>query len=122
MHTKIYLLILSLIILSCKNKTEKVTDYSKEHLDITTSIYPENLSKIFDAHGSIDTWNKMKTLAFTMKKPKGDELTITDLKNRKSLIHMPKHHIGYNGKDVWLKNIDTTQYKGNPRFYYTQIK
>jgi len=53
-----------------------------------------------------------------MKKPNGDEITTTDLKNRKSLIEMPKHKIGYNGETVWLTSKDTTAYKGNPKFYY----
>jgi hypothetical protein len=31
---------------------------------------------------------------------------------------MPNHMIGFDGESVWLKNKDTVQYKGNPRFYY----
>lgn len=118
MKIKIFLLAFGLIIISCKNKTEKVTEYSEENLDVTTSIYPENISKVFEAHGGLDNWNTMKSLEFTMKKPNGDEVTTTDLKNRKSLIDMPNHSIGFNGEDVWLKSKDTTQYKGNPKFYY----
>ncbi|MEW4922565.1 hypothetical protein [Algibacter sp. 2305UL17-15] len=110
------LLIISMV--SCKDAKKETTDYSKENLDVTTSIYPENISKVFDAHGGIDNWNKMQSLVFTIKKPNGNEVTTTDLKNRKSLIEMPKHTIGYNGKDVWLKNKDTAQYKGKPKFYY----
>lgn len=112
------LLVLVLSIFACKNKTTPSVDYSEETLDITTSVYPKNITKIFNAHGGIDTWNKMQALVFTMKKPNGDEVTTTDLKNRKSLIEMPKHAIGYDGTNVWLKNKDTTQYKGNPKFYY----
>ncbi len=106
------------MMLSCKEKTEKITDYSKENLNVTTSIYPENITKVFDVHGGLDTWNAMKSLKFTMKKPSGDEVTTTDLKNRKSLIDMPNHSIGFNGEAVWLKSKDTTSYKGNPKFYY----
>jgi hypothetical protein len=53
-----------------------------------------------------------------MPKTDGDEITITDLQTRQSLIKMPHHSIGFDGKDVWLKNQDTTTYKGNPKFYY----
>jgi hypothetical protein len=114
------ILFLSLIVLisACKNKTAPTIDYSEETLDVTTSIYPENITKIFDAHGGLDKWNTMKSLEFTMKKPNGDEVTTTNLKNRKSLIEMPNHLIGFNGEDVWLKNKDTATYKGNARFYY----
>ena len=114
----VVVLILLISILACKNKTTPTVDYSEENLDVTTSIYPENITKVFDAHGGLDNWNAMKSLEFTMKKPNGDEITTTDLKNRKSLIEMPKHTIGFNGEAVWLKNKDTATYKGNPRFYY----
>ena len=100
---KIILLVLAISILACKNKTTPIVDYAEENLDITTSIYPENMTKIFDAHGGLDKWNTMKSLKFTMKKPNGDEVTTTNLKNRKSLIEMPNHTIGFDGEDVWLK-------------------
>ncbi len=115
---KILLLALAISVLACKNKTTPTVDYSEENLDITTSIYPENITKIFDAHGSLDKWNAMKSLEFTMKKPNGDEVTTTNLQSRKSLIEMPNHTIGFNGENVWLKNKDTATYKGNPKFYY----
>jgi hypothetical protein len=118
MKIKILTLALLVLTISCKNKTENTVDYSEETLDVTTSIYPENIAKVFDAHGGLDTWKKMKSLEFTMQKPNGDEVTITDLKNRKSFIEMPNHTIGFNGEDVWLKSIDTTTYKGNAKFYY----
>lgn len=115
---KIIFLTLAISIFACKNKTIPNVDYSEENLDVTTSIYPENITKIFDAHGGLDQWNSMKSLEFTMKKPDGDEVTTTHLKNRKSLIEMPNHTIGFDGDDVWLKNKDTVNYKGNPKFYY----
>lgn len=115
---KIFFLILTISLLACKNKRTPTLDYSKENLDITTSVYPENMTKVFNAHGGLDTWNSMKSLEFTMKKPNGDEVTTTNLKNRKSLIEMPNHTIGFNGEDVWLKNKDTATYKGNAKFYY----
>jgi len=114
------LLIVALIIslLNCKNKSTPTEQYTDEQLDITTSVYPENITKVFDAHGGIDTWSDMQSLVFTMKKPNGDEITTTDLKNRTSLIEMPKHTIGFNGEAVWLKLKDTIPYKGNAKFYY----
>jgi hypothetical protein len=57
-------------------------------------------------------------MVFTMVKPDFDEITTTDLKNRKSLIEMPKHRIGYDGNAVWLHSKDTTVYKGKPKFNY----
>ncbi|RLD28715.1 MAG: hypothetical protein DRI75_05825 [Bacteroidetes bacterium] len=106
-----------LVFFSCKQDT-KTTDYKNETLDVTTSIYPENISKIFDAHGTLDVWNTMQSLVFTMPKPDGDEITTTNLKSRESLIEMPSHTIGFDGNELWLSQKDTTTYKGNPRFYY----
>jgi len=118
MKTKALILGVILMAMSCKNKTTSSGDNSKDKLNITTHNYPENMSKIFNAHGGMDTWNMMKSLKFTMAKPNGDEITTTNLKNRNSFIEMPNHFIGFNGEDVWLKNKDTLPYKGNPRFYY----
>jgi hypothetical protein len=118
---KVLLLTIAISIIACKNKTTPSIDYSEETLDVTTSIFPENISKVFEAHGGIDTWNTMRSLEFSMNKPDGDEVTTTNLKNRKSLIEMPHHTIGFDGENVWLKNKDTITYNlygGNPKFYY----
>lgn len=114
----IFLTVLAISVLACKNNQKTSETYSGENLDITTSIYPESITKVFDAHGGMDKWNEMQSLTFTMNKPNGDEITTTDLKNRKSFIEMPKHTIGFNGTDVWLQQKDTTKYKGNAKFYY----
>ncbi|MBN4070636.1 hypothetical protein JYT76_03030 [Olleya sp. AH-315-F22] len=111
------LLFTIVLFFSCKQDT-KTNDYKNETLDVTTSIYPENISKIFDAHGSLETWKTMQSLVFTMPKPDGEEITTTNLKLRESLINMPAHTIGFDGKELWLLQKDTTTYKVNPRFYY----
>jgi len=111
------LLLTTVLLFSCKQEP-KTNDYKSETLDVTTSIYPDNMSKIFDAHGSLETWNTMQSLVFTMPKPDGDEVTTTNLKSRESLIEMPAHTIGFDGKELWLSQKDTTTYKGSPRFYY----
>ncbi len=92
------LLIVLLVFTSCKdNKTTETVesiDYSEEKLDVTTSVYPGNMTNILNAHGGIDAWRKMNTLKFTMSKETGDEITTTDLHNRYSIIEMQKHTIG----------------------------
>lgn len=123
MKFKSIIVIIAVILLSCKNDkssegVESSIDYSETELDVTTSTYPESISKVFDAHGGLDTWKAMQTLKFKITKESGDEVTTTDLYNRKSLITMPKHSIGFDGEQVWLQKKDTTSYKGNPKFYY----
>lgn len=118
MKIKVLFLLFGLVILSCKNKTETSVDYANENLNVTTNTYPEHIIKVFDAHGGVDTWHTMQSLEFTIKNPDGNEVTITDLKSRHSLIEMPNHKIGFNGKEVWLKDKTDKTYKGNSKFYY----
>jgi hypothetical protein len=114
---RIVLLASILLFAACKN-SETQKDYSDQTLDVVTSIYPENISKIFKAHGTLETWNTFENLIFEIEKPKGNEITSTNLKSRESLIETPTFAIGYNGKQVWLQEKDTTTYKGNAKFYY----
>lgn len=111
-----------LVFFSCKDKatddpTETV-DYSEETLNVTTSIYPENITKVFDAHGGLEQWKDMAALKFTMPGENGNEITSTNLYSRASLIEMPHHSIGFDGNKVWLQEKDTSSYKGEPKFYY----
>jgi len=115
---KISLLLLTTVLfISCKQE-EKTNVPIKETIEVVTKTYPKNISKIFEAHGGLNNWNELQSLEFTMPKPNGDEITSTNLKSRESLIKMPSHTLGFDGKDVWLQKKDTTTYKGNPRFYY----
>ncbi|ALJ06442.1 hypothetical protein APS56_15445 [Pseudalgibacter alginicilyticus] len=115
---KIILLTLAISIFACKNKTTTTVVTEEENISIAPNRYPENLIKIFDAHGGLDTWKSMKSLEFTMPKESGNEITTTNLQSRKSLIETPSHALGYNGKDVWLLNKEDKPYKGKPKFYY----
>jgi hypothetical protein len=53
------LLLTVALMFSCKQET-KTNDYKNETLDVTSTIYPENISKIFKAHSGIDHWNAMQ--------------------------------------------------------------
>ncbi len=71
-----------------------------------------NLIKVFDAHGGYENWNKLRSLSYK----KGNELTITNLKNRKILVASPDRTIGFDGKNVWIAP-DTLDASG-ARFYH----
>lgn len=115
----VYVVLVAVLISACKNETKTettvVNEVSKE--DITTSIYPEAITKIFDAHGGIDQWNKMQTLSFTMEKPEGKEVTTTHLKTRAERIDTPTYTLGYDGDNLWINEKDGHEYKGKPWFY-----
>ena len=119
---KLIILALALSFLNCKQdqkkEVEKNINYEEENLDVSTSTYPENMTRIFDAHGGLDLWKSYKNLAFTMKKPTGDELTVTDLKSRRSYIETDNFQIGYDGENVWLEEKNGFTYDGKPEFYY----
>ena len=104
-------------IIACKQE-QKTEDYKNTELNITTSIYPEKISKVFDAHGGIDAWNSMEYLYFEIEKPTVNDMYDVALKSRKSLISYEHHLLGFDGDNVWLKNLDTVTYKSNPKFYY----
>jgi hypothetical protein len=117
MKKTLLLAILSLALFNCKQEA-KPKDYKGEALDVTTSVYPEHVSKIFDAHGGIDRWNTFNKLYFEIENEGANEKTTVALKNRASLIDAEHYLLGYDGKDIWLKEKDTVKYKSNPKFYY----
>lgn len=121
MKNLILVFFLSVVLLACNDKAAKkvpVEAESETAMKVEAPKYPESLSKIFEAHGGLDTWQEMRTLEFSMAKPDGNEITTTDLKERYSLVEMPKHTIGFDGENVWMKSSGNEKYKGNPKFYY----
>ena len=79
MKKVIYVFLLAAITVACKNETksESTADVEVKELiskDVSTSIYPESITKVFDAHGGIDQWNKMHGLSFSIVKPEGKEV------------------------------------------------
>jgi len=115
MKNILYVLAL-LMIVSCKKQPQSDSDYVDEKPEIAHTI-PGNITKILDAHGGLEQWNKMERLSFNIEKEAGEEKTITDLKSRKSLIKTEAFSLGFDGEEVWLKDTDSL-YKGNPKFYY----
>ena len=116
---KIQILLIALLIMTCKNepKQESTVEEEVKTEDITTSIYPESITKVFDAHGGIDNWNKKQSLAFTMLKPNGKEVSITNLKTKAEFIDTPTYAMGYDGSLLLVNEKDGNAYKGNAKFY-----
>ncbi|TVZ55532.1 hypothetical protein OD91_0786 [Lutibacter sp. Hel_I_33_5] len=102
---RLFVLLLVTVLFSCKNDTKK--EVKKEN-------FPEVLSKVFTKHGGLDNWRNQKVISFN----KGEEAHTVDLNSRKTTIHSPEYSLGYNGKEVWLMQKDSTSFKGNKGFYY----
>ncbi|QXP59723.1 DUF6503 family protein [Olleya sp. HaHaR_3_96] len=122
-----YTLSLALILFSCKTETKpevkteaKVeADTTKKMVAVKTKMYPEKLTKVFDAHGGVALWKSMKSLEFTQDKPDGKEVTITDLNNRKALLKSENYAIGFDGQKPWFLNKTGKEFKGyDPKFGY----
>lgn len=111
------LLVAFTLISSCKNE-KKIEDYTKENLDVSTSVFPDNVTKVFNAHGGYDTWNAMSGLYYEIEREDFMEKHTVNLKSRKSIIEYKDHLLGFDGENVWLKDLDTVKFKSNPRFYY----
>ena len=104
---KIFLLLIILLTVSCKNESKKETNAVAES-------FPTELNKVFEKHGSINVWKKAQVLSFN----KGEEAHTSDLHSRKIVINSPKYSLGFNGKKTWLSQEDSTAFKGNKDFYY----
>ena len=118
MKKLLLLVAVATLFVACKNEVKTVTEIEElKPEDITTSVYPENITKVFDAHGGIDNWNKMKTLSFTMNKANGAEVTTTNLKTRAELIDTPTYSVGFDGRTLWVNEKDGNEYKANAKFY-----
>lgn len=117
MKNIISLLVLTFLLHSCKTEPKTETPIETPEV-IKTISYPDHVSKIFKAHGGIDAWNAMESLSFDIEKPNVNDKYTVALKSRKSLITSEHHLLGFDGDNVWLKHLDTVQYKSNPKFYY----
>ncbi len=114
------IILVSVIAFSCKqdSKSPETEDVKEEIIEKAVNGYPETLVKVFDAHGGLDKWKTFLGLYFEIERSDYQEKYTVDLKDRRSRIEYKSHVLGYDGKDVWVKNLDTLDFKGNPRFYY----
>lgn len=77
-------------------------------------IFPENLEKVLKKHGGIEAWGKAKTLSYKVNK----EAHTIDLHSRKTIVTADNYSVGFDGKDVWLTQQDSTAFTKDPKFYY----
>lgn len=109
---KVLLVFMVIISVSCKNESKKEVDNHTS--EVKKENFPNELAKVFEKHGGIQTWRKAKTLSFN----KGEEVHTSDLQSRKIIINSPTYSLGFNGTETWLKEVETGSFKGNKDFYY----
>jgi hypothetical protein len=102
------------MIVSCKNEPKKEVSKKEAEKEVKKENFPDELGKVFQTHGGIDTWRKLQTLSFNID----EEVHTSDLHSRKIVINSPKYSLGFNGKEVWLDQENSDSFKGNKDFYY----
>ena len=79
--------------------------------------YPQDLQKVFDAHGTYGAWKEYKTLSYEIRNGESNEIHVLDLKKRMDLITMGDIQMGFDGDKVWLADPQNI-YQGDPVFYH----
>jgi len=108
------------LIIACKQENSskaKDVQTAKEESQ-KTSNYPKALHNVFEAHGGMEAWKTAKSLTYEIENTEKNEKHITNLHSRKIRIEGNKFTIGFDGKDVWLNQKDTTAFRSNARFYH----
>ena len=127
MKTTAMLMVLFLgALLSCKQGSttpkevvEEVQEEVVEEIIVDRSKdFPADIAAVFTAHGGIQAFDKQNTLIFELAKPDGNEKHTTDLNTRHARIETDKFALGFDGKEAWIVQEDSTSFKGNPRFYH----
>lgn len=79
--------------------------------------YPTDIQAIFQKHGGIKQWAKMKTLYFEIAKPDGNDKLTIDLPSRCDLVESAKATIGFDGTKAWVLEKGEP-YKGKAQFMH----
>lgn len=114
---KFLIVILSLVVLSCQQEQNQ-QESAVESPEKSVVVYPAALQKGLDAHGGLDRWQSMQSLAYTFSTGEKTEHHIVDLKNRKVRIENDQYTLGFDGKEVWVTPDKAAFGKGSPRFYH----
>ena len=102
-----------LLMIGCQpaqEKAEAPQEYEKPYE--RPPHHSESLTKVFNAHGGHEQWSNMNSLSYL----KGEETTITNLKNRKTRLESTNQTIGFDGNEVWV-TPDTVD-ASSIRFYH----
>lgn len=113
-----FLVALFLLAQSCTEHRHEHATSEKETAQhaIDESKYPENLLKVFGAHGGLNLWNQQQSMAFEIVKEPKNEVHIIDLKSRKDRVEGANFKMGFDGNEVWMEA--DSSYKGNADFYH----
>ncbi len=118
MKKYLFLIVATYLCYSCNNKGEAI-EANKEIVQVIDIKYPDDLSKVFDNHGSLKQWKSMRSMSYDIVKEEGNESQMIDLQNRNERIKASNFESGYDGENYWV--VADTSYKSNPKFYTNLI-
>lgn len=115
---KIIYLLLLITLFSCSEMNSNSEE--KQNAPKEQRLFPAALKAGFNAHGTIELWDKFNSLTFEFVKGEVIEKQQVDLKSRKVRITSPNYTIGFDGTDVWVMP-DSASFDSNARFYHNLI-
>lgn len=105
---------------ACQSPKQDTVDASQEKEAAPIKVkrtFPENLTKVLEAHGGYDLWQSMNQLSYVKGTGEDAEEQLIELKSRRVLLTSAKYKIGFDGTDVWISPADA-EFKSSPRFYH----
>ncbi len=91
-------LFFALLLIACKEQNKEVVNNNLQvNNEEEKPAYPEDIANVFNAHGGMDTWNKMNNLCYEMNGRGGKEIHTISLKDRKrsETRRMGKEYCGH---------------------------
>lgn len=118
---KLVIVLFALGLTQCKSEVKKedsvASSETPEMSKKSMADYPDELVKVLDAHGGMDSWKQKRTLVYEMEKPDFTETHVIDLHTRKDRIDVGDVSMGFDGEQPWL--LDTEKgFKGDVAFYH----
>lgn len=116
---KLTILLLFIGLTACKQnpKTEKNETPVQQEMVVDEAVYPDALTKVFEAHGGLKQWKAQRTLSFVLPKPNLPETHTIDLRTRMDRIDTDQFSMGFDGERAWLLN-GSGSYEGDAGFYH----
>ena len=109
-HLPVFILLL--IFTSCGESTPKAKKAAPVKKD-----FPEFFQKVLEAHGGLETWDKMNTLKFSGTRSEPHTQYVVDLKTRKETQTVEnKYTLGNDGEKVWVTPVRDSFPGKSPRF------
>ncbi len=116
---RITFLIAVLLFTSCKQtvKNQNVEKEKAVEKVVESKKYPETITKVFQAHGGLDSWNSYKTMEFKFPVKEFEETHTIGLYSRKDKVEATNYSYGFDGENVWELDKEDA-FKGDAFFYH----